>query len=226
MAGVVLLSEAEQFGHIFAERLDSFALGKLTTVCRAFKDWARSNGRSLRLVLQHPAVTMHQVPLKSVWRPLPDEGASSTPVPWVLNSYDLRIAPAFTSSYTPVWDKPPVNEVLFLPRETSAVDRVFCSMDLDLVHATTRAVEEKLIVNQGLTEDQDHPGQIKFRLKRLSSHFTPRAMLQLRLTIHVNLKAQTVFKTKAYVAYSDPMHVVSKIPTPRSVERSKARSRR
>ena len=55
MAAALLLGEAEQFGHIFAERLNSFALGKLTTVCRAFKDWARNNGRSLRLVLQHPA---------------------------------------------------------------------------------------------------------------------------------------------------------------------------
>ena len=218
MAAALLLGEAEQFGHIFAERLDSFALGKLTTVCRAFKDWARSNGRSLRLVLQHPAVSTSQVPKPHAWRPLPD-GSTSELVPWVLNKYQLHIAPAFLSSYTPECDKPPVLETIYLRGEHSAVDTSATLVDLHLVHATTKEVVQKVNLEMmPISEDKKAPGKIKFRFMRLSTHFYPRAMLQLRLTIAVTLHGHDLKKT--YVAYSEPMNVVSRVPTPGSLRNS------
>ena len=217
MAAALLLDEAVQFGHIFAERLDSFALGKLTTVCRAFKDWARNNGRSLRLVLQHPAVCTSQVPKPHAWRPLPD-GFTSEEVPWVLHKYDLHIAPAFVSSYTPDCNKPPVLETIYLPGENSRVDRSHTWVELDLVHATTKEVVQMLVMGAGISEDKDAPGKIKFRLKRLSTHFYPRAMLQLRLTISVALYGHGL--KKEYVAYSEPLNVVSRVPTPGSIKNS------
>ena len=218
MAAVVLLAEAVQFGHIFAERLDSFALGKLTTVCRAFKDWARSNGRSPRLVLQHPAVSTSQVPKPHAWRPHPDEPTSAH-VPWVLNKYELHIAPAFMSSYTPECDKPPVLETIYLRGEDSAVNRSATFADLDLVHATTKEVVQKVNLEMmSIGEDKNAPGKLKFRLNKLSTHFYPRALLQLRLTIVVALNGYDL--KKEYVAYSESLNVVSRVPTPRDKEYS------
>ena len=217
MAAALLLDEAVQFGHIFAARLDSFALGKLTTVCRTFKDWASSNGRSLRLVLQHPAVSTSQVPKPYAWRPLPD-GPTSAEVPWVLNKYDLHITPAFVSSHTPDSDKPPVLETIYLPGADSLVDRSATFVDLDLVHATTKEVVQPLGLGMSISEDKNAPGIIKFRINKLSTHFYPRAMLQLRLSIKVALYEQK--QKKEYVVYSEPLNVVSRVPTPRDKEYS------
>jgi len=218
----LLLAKSEELGEIFAERLDCIVLGKLTTVCGAFKNWARGNGRELRLVLQHPMVSRAQVPLPSVWKPLPD-GASSQPVPWVLSKHDLHITPIATSTRRPIAGNPPECEAVAWG-ENSLVDRSRCTVDVDLIHATTKAVEQKLAQCIALNEHPTGPGQMKFQINRLSSKYTPRAMLQIRVVVNVALYGQE--RTRPYVAYSDPMHVVSKIPTPRSIENSKARSRR
>lgn len=223
MAYASLVANELVLASLIAPHLDERNFGNLTTVCRLFRNWRQHEGRSIRLRLQDPAIGLeYHAPTPHVLFQARGSDAPALTVVGTGTRQLLKISPVAVSEYID-YNGERVQEVLPWGSRVDT-DRTRCEVVL-VNHGTGEVVDILSYKNDcsGLTA----PGMIQFRINKLSKHCVPRASFRVRATVRVVLfgddpKTQSV----PYVAESDPLDVVSHIPSERSIAYSKRRKKR
>lgn len=221
MAFAVLVHNEVALASLIGPHLDEKAFGKLTTVCRFFHNWRKHEGRTVRLRLNDPAIGLaHHAPTPHVLFQARGQDEPMLTVVGTGRRQMLKIQPVAVSEYVDPNGKP-VREVL--PWGSGVdVDKTDC--EVVLVNHETGAVEDTLVEKNSCI-GHTTPSAIQFRIDRLSKHCVPRAAFRVRATVSVALVRNPDHPT-LYVAESDPLQVVSHIPTEKSIAYSHRRKKR
>jgi len=221
MAFAVLVHNEVALASLIGPHLHEQAFATLTTVCRSLRNWRKHEGRTVRLRLNDPAIGLeHHAPTPHV---LFQARGQDEPMLTVIGTglrQMLKIQPVAVAEYVDP-NGEPVREVL---RWGSGVDVDETKCEVELVNHETGEVEEQILVKEdctGLTA----PPTIQFRINRLSKHCVPRATFRVRATVRV-ARFSDLERYTLYVAESDPLQVVSHIPSEKSIAYSHRRKRR
>jgi len=222
--GLALLldNEADSFAHVFEQQLEPAEIGKLSTVCRAFRSIAQGvwagpfarTGSKLHL-------TMNE------WEAHGKQGTKD-----VLNKYKkIKLKPRMVVIRDiPVDPAKPLGPT-FRGRVDvkwgSALNTEGSAVRVDLVYANTSLVREKLVPYQPFfhknRKDAEEIAPLNFHLgKTLSRHDSPFGLYQLRVRMDAYVRRDTdTDKSHAYNTYeytTPPFHIAgpSGIPKPNS----------
>ena len=221
MATAVFQEAGTELGQIFALRLPQLALGRLAATCRACRNWAEDNGRRIRLMMHHPRTTSVMAPMPHKLRPLTD-GPTSKPVPWIIPRQKLYVEPHAVTVMGEGSSGTAGPEVL-LWEEASAIDRARTTVRVELLnYATKDLVLPVLYSKVGFLPQEKSPGKIYLYLTKLSSHYTPRMVFQLRVVVGIALRDDP--HIHYHIAMSEPLNVVSAVPSAKSIAASKRRA--
>ena len=221
MAFAVLVHNEVALASLIGPHLHEQAFGTLTAVCRSLRNWRKHEGRTVRLRLNDPAIGLtHHAPTPHVLFQARDQDEPMLTVIGTGRRQLLKIQPVAVAEYVDP-NGEPVREVLPFG---SGVDVDETKCDVELVNHETGEVEESILGKDdctGLTA----PPTIQFRINRLSKHCVPRATFRVRATVRVARFCDPE-RYALYVAESDPLQVVSHIPSEKSIAYSHRRKKR
>jgi len=204
MADAALQGDGDTLSDLLVPHFDSLTLHRVTKVCRSTRQWAANHHRSVRL--RCGANPKDQIPNV----PHPNKKSEAHGGALICTERVLKIRPGAVVTWVDANGENNHEELSF----GTNVDATNSKVDIDVVRDGTDEVVEALKGLDSLDGLEDLP-QLKFKITRLSSHFTPPAKFCVRITVTLAFFTNTDV-TVQYVMRTDPFEALSAIPTART----------
>ena len=204
MVDAVLQGDGDTLSDLLVPHFDSLTLNRVIKVCTSTRQWAANHHRIAQL--RCGANPKDQFPNV----PHPNKKSDANGGALICTERVLKIRPGAVVTWVDANGDNNYEEMPF----GSNVDAANSKVDIDVVRDGTDEVVETLKGLDSLDGLEDLP-QLKFKITRLSSHFTPPAKFCVRITVTLAFFTNTDV-TAQYVLRTAPFEALSAIPSART----------